>query len=81
MWRDHIVAFKSSTEGQRTVTETYNGLKKKEIKSATPLLLKQAAKYFLEELLLENSANGIEGKKSGLGHRQYILGMSLPWFE
>lgn len=59
--------FKSSTEGQRTVTETYNGLKKKEIKSATPLLLVQAAKYFLEELLLENSANGIEGKKIWFG--------------
>lgn len=40
---------------------------KKEIKSATPLLLKQAAKYFLEELLLENSANGIEGKKIWFG--------------
>lgn len=71
--------FKSSIEGQRTVTETYSIMaSKKEIKSATPLLLKQPAKYFLEELLLENSANRIEGEKSGLGHQQYILGMSLP---
>lgn len=53
----------------------------KEIKSATPLLQTQAAKYFLEELLWENSANGIGEKKSSLGHRQHILGMSLLWFE
>lgn len=62
-----MASFKCSTEGQGTGSETYNSLKKKKIKSATPLLLKQAAKYFLEELLLENSANGIEEKKIKFG--------------
>lgn len=65
----------------RVVTETYNSLKKKETKWETPLLLKHAAKYFLEKLLLDNRANSIEGKKSSLGHWQYIMGMSPPWFK